>query len=101
MKAKDNPQTVLSFPPLKEAPPPKKPERLSPQEISDLTTDEKRELILAAIRSRPMRESEYNKLMVMVGLLKTGPADKVLDLEDDATLDDLIVDWANLIGPKS
>ena len=99
-ESKPKPASVLSFPPLKEAPPPQKPERLSPRELGELTTDEKRELILAAIRSRPMRDSEYDKMMIMVGLLKSGPADKVLDLEDDATLDDLIVDWANLIKPE-
>lgn len=91
---------IVSFPPLKEAPEPQKPERLTPQEISELTASEKRELILAAIRSGTMRESDYDKMLVMVGLLKVGPADKILDLEDEALLDDIVAVWANQIEPE-
>ena len=94
------PASVVSFPPLKEAPPPQKPERLSPRELNELTANEKKELILAAIRSDTIRESRYDKLMDMVGLLKLGPADKVLDLEDDAVLDDIIILWSNQIDPE-
>jgi hypothetical protein len=46
-----------------------------------------------------MSEFEYDRLMVSVGLLKSGPADNILDLEDEETLDDLIVVWANHIEP--
>jgi hypothetical protein len=97
---KQKPASVVSFPPLKEAPPPRKPERLTPREINELTASEKRELILTAIRTSPTLESDYDKMLVMVGLLKTGPTDKVLDLEDDALLDDLMVDWSNQIEPE-
>jgi tetratricopeptide (TPR) repeat protein len=95
----EQPATVIAFPALKEAPRPQKPERLSPQQFAELTENDKRELILAAIRSGAIRESDYDKLMGMVGLLKNGPADKILDLEDDAVLDDLIVVWAHQIDP--
>jgi tetratricopeptide (TPR) repeat protein len=48
--------SIISFPQLKEAPEPKKPDKLTPQEIRELSLIEKRELILAAIRtSSPSR----------------------------------------------
>ncbi|HKP86934.1 MAG TPA: hypothetical protein VJZ26_12605 [Blastocatellia bacterium] len=94
------PAGIVSFPPLKEAPPPQKPERLAPRELNELTASEKKDLILAAIRSDTIRESRYDKLMDMVGLLKLGPADKALDLEDDAVLDDIIILWSNQIDPE-
>jgi hypothetical protein len=97
---KKKPASVVAFPPLKEAPPPQKPDRLTPREINELTASQKRELILTAIRTSPALESDYDKMLVMVGLLKTGPTDKVLDLEDDALLDDLMVDWSNQIEPE-
>ncbi len=102
-RSKSEPQQtagIVSFPPLKEAPPPQKPERLSPRELGELTASEKRELILTAIRSNTMRDSDYDKLMDMVGLLNLGPTDKVLDLEDDAVLDDIIAIWSNQIEPE-
>ena len=95
----EQPARVVSFPKLKEAPQPKKPDRLTPQEIRELSLGEKRELILAAIRTSQMSEFKYDRLMVAVGLLKSGPADNILDLEDEETLDDLIVVWANHIEP--
>jgi hypothetical protein len=99
-ESKPQPVSVVSFPPLKEAPPPRKPQRLTPREINELTASQKRELILTAIRTSPTLESDYDKMLVMVGLLKTGPTDKVLDLEDDALLDDMMVDWSNQIEPE-
>jgi hypothetical protein len=36
--------------------------------------------------------------MGMVGLLTLGPADKVLDLEDEEILDDIAVIWSAAIG---
>jgi hypothetical protein len=94
------PASVITFPKLKEAPQPEKPEQLTPQELSELTASEKKELILAAIRSSKTLESDYDKMLVMVGLLKAGPADKILDLEDEAVLDDLIVIWSAQIEPE-
>jgi tetratricopeptide (TPR) repeat protein len=93
------PARMIAFPELKEAPQPQKPDRLTPQEIRELSLSEKRELILAAIRTTTMSEFEYDRLMVSVGLLKSGPADHILNLEDEETLDDLIVVWANHIEP--
>jgi tetratricopeptide (TPR) repeat protein len=96
----EQPATIIAFPALKEAPRPQKPERLTPQQFAELTENDKRELILAAIRSGAIQGNVYDKLMGMVGLLKNGPADKILDLEDDAILDDLIVVWAHQIEPE-
>lgn len=92
------PARVISFPELKEAPQPKKPDRLTPQEHARLTESDKRELILAAIRSGAITGDDYDKLMGMVGLLTLGPADKVLDLEDEEILDDIAVIWSAAIG---
>jgi tetratricopeptide (TPR) repeat protein len=92
------PARLISFPELKEAPKPKKPDGLTPQEHARLTESDKRELILAAIRSGAITGDDYDKLMGMVGLLTLGPADKVLDLEDEEILDDIAVIWSAAIG---
>jgi tetratricopeptide (TPR) repeat protein len=97
---KKKPASVLSFPPLKEAPEPKKPDRLSPQEINELTTDEKRELVLAALRTGSYTHFDYDRFMVMVGLVDAGPTDKILDLEDEETINDIAVIWAHQIDPE-
>ena len=86
---------------LKEAPEPTMPEPLTPQENRDLPLSEKREMILAAIRASELSEFEYDKFMVSPGLLKGGPAEDILDLEDEETLDDLIVVWADHIGAET
>ena len=94
------PAEVIPFK-LKEAPPPQKPERLTPQEINELSLDQKRELILSEIRTTEMSEFEWNKLMVAVGLVKSGTTDKILDLEDEEILDDIAVIWANHVEPEN
>lgn len=96
----DQPATVVSFPKLKEAAPPKKPERITPQELTEMTRNEKREMILTAIRSDAIRESEYDKLIFMFGLLDKGPSVNILDLEDETVLDDIMVVWSNLVPPE-
>jgi hypothetical protein len=98
-EGKVKPATVIAFPQLKEAPP-QKPEPFTPQELGELTAGQKRELILAAIRSRSMPEGDYDKMLVMVGLLKAGTAPNVIDLEDEALLGDIVVTWVNLIEPE-
>jgi tetratricopeptide (TPR) repeat protein len=99
-ESKPQAASVVTFPPLKEAPPPQKPERLSPQEINDLSTDEKRELVLAALRTGKYTPFDYDRFMVMVGLVEAGPSDKILDLEDEETLRDIMVLWSNQIEPE-
>ena len=95
-----NPAKVLSFPKLKEVPPPEKPEKVTPLELSEMTMNEKQELLYAALRSGAIHEGEYNKLIVMFGLLDAGPAAAFIDLEDETTLDDLMVVWAYQIDPE-
>jgi hypothetical protein len=95
------PASVIAFRSLKEAPEPQMPDKLSPQEISELSSSQKRELVLAAIRSGEYTPSDYNKFLVMVGLLEVGPADKILDLEDDQIIDDIAVIWANHVEPDN
>jgi hypothetical protein len=94
------PATVLSFPQLKEAPPPQKPEKLTPQEYSELTIGDKRELILAALKSGMINDDDYYKLMVMLGLVKIGSTDKILDLENDEILDDIAILWSVNVGAE-
>jgi hypothetical protein len=96
----EQPATVLAFPTLKEASKPQKPERLTPQELADLTLNDMRELILTAIKTGAIQESQYIKMMNMVGLLKNGLADKILDLEDEETLSDIAVAWAHQVEPE-
>jgi hypothetical protein len=94
------PAEVIPFK-LKEAPEPTMPEPMTPQESRQLSLIDKRDLIIAAIRASEMSEFEYDKLMVSVGLLKGGPADEILDLEDQETLDDMVVVWADNIGAET
>jgi tetratricopeptide (TPR) repeat protein len=93
--------SVLSFPTLKEAPRPQKPDRLTPQQYARLSVYDKRELIMAAIKSGAVDESDYYKMMVMTGLITTGPADKILDLEDEGVLDDIAVEWSVQVGKEA
>jgi hypothetical protein len=103
-KAKPKQETetasVIAFPALKEVSQPGKPERVKAQELSDMTSVEKRELILAAVRSGAVLDSEYDKMMFMLGLVRSGPAEQVIDLEDETVLTELIIDWAHLIEPE-
>jgi hypothetical protein len=92
--------SVIPFPALKEAPQPQKPDRLSPQEWSGLNTSEKRELVLTAMRTGAFTQFDYDRFMVMVGLLDSGPAEKVLDLEDEETISDIAVMWAHQVEPE-
>jgi hypothetical protein len=99
-ESKPQAASVVSFPPLKEAPEPQKPERLSPQEVNNLSTDEKRELVLAALRTGKYTQFDYDRFMVMVGLVEVGPTDKILDLENEETINDIAGVWANQIDPE-
>jgi hypothetical protein len=92
--------TIISFPQLKEAPQPKIPEQIKPQELGDMTLAEKREFIMAAVRSGAIGESDYTKMIINLGLLESSPVDNVLDLEDEALLDDLIIEWSHLVEPE-
>jgi hypothetical protein len=94
------PARVVSFPPLKEAPPPQKPDYITPQELNLMSADEKREFILAAIRSGAIHESEYTKFIILLGLLTSSLSEQVIDLEDETALNNLVVEWANLIEPE-
>jgi hypothetical protein len=96
----ERPSRVVPFPKLKEAPPPTRPNRVTPQEFGDMTADERAELVLAAIRSGEVRESDYINLVMALGLLESGPASKVIDLEDEALLSDIIMIWCNMIEPE-
>jgi hypothetical protein len=96
----NRPRRLIPFPPLREAPKPTKPKRVTPQEFGDMTLDERAELVLAAIRSGEVREGDYIKLVMSLGLLESGPASKVIDLEDEAVLNGLIINWAHLIEPE-
>jgi hypothetical protein len=96
----EQPTGVLTFRQLKEAPRPHKPDRLTPEENSELTPSQKRELILAAIRSGAVRDSDYDKMMITAGLLKGGPAARVIDLEDESLLNDVIMLWCNMIDAE-
>jgi tetratricopeptide (TPR) repeat protein len=101
------PTKVLAFPapdspfqPLKEAPRPKKPKRVTSKELGEMNMDQKREAILAAIRSGAVPDRDYNKMMFMLGMVKSGPADHLIDLEDDAVLTELVMQWAHMIEPE-
>jgi tetratricopeptide (TPR) repeat protein len=93
------PGRVVSFPPLKEAPEPKRPGPLNPRELEGMTLADKREFILAAVRTELLSESEYDRFIYMLGLMNSGPASDVIDLEDKALLNDIIEVWCNMIDP--
>jgi hypothetical protein len=73
---------------------------VTPEEFGEMTADERVELVLAAIRSGEVRESDYIKLVMSLGLLASGPASKVIDLKDEAVLDDIVSVWCNMIEPE-
>ena len=92
--------SVVPFPPLKEAPRPNKPKRLKSQEAEYMNIADKKEYIMAAIKSGAIPESEYKRMMYLLGLVESGPAEQIIDLEDDALLDSIIMNWCNLIEPE-
>jgi hypothetical protein len=94
------PADVLPFK-LKEAPEPKIPDKLSPREYTEMTLTDKKEMILATVKSGAIDEDDYYKLMIMLGLVRIGPTNKILDLEDEETLDDIAVIWATHVGPEN
>ncbi|HVG17515.1 MAG TPA: hypothetical protein VNI02_00570 [Blastocatellia bacterium] len=96
----NRPRRLIPFPPLREAPKPTRPNRVTPEEFGEMTADERVELVLAAIRSGEVRESDYIKLVMSLGLLASGPASKVIDLKDEAVLDDIVSVWCNMIEPE-
>jgi hypothetical protein len=73
---------------------------VTPQEFGDMTADERAELVLAAIKSGAVKESDYIKLVIALGLLDSGPITKVIDLEDEALINDIITIWCNMIEPE-
>jgi hypothetical protein len=93
------PASLLAFK-LKEAPQPEMPEKVTAQELDTMTTSQKREVILAAIRSGAIPENEFNKLIFMLGLYEYGPGPNIIDLEDKTILDEILIEWANLIEPE-
>jgi hypothetical protein len=93
------PAKVVAFPPLKEAPPPKKPEVIGSRQFADMSLADKREFILAAVKTELLPETEYNKMVLMLGLVKSDAAPNVIDLEDEKVLNDLMIEWAHLIEP--
>jgi hypothetical protein len=95
----ERPATVVSFPPLKEARDPKRPEPVNPQELGDMTLADKKEFILKAVRAELLPENEYNKFIVMLGLARGATSKHVINLEDEEVLSELIVNWAHLIEP--
>jgi tetratricopeptide (TPR) repeat protein len=92
------PARVVPFPELKQAPKKREPANLG--EFANMTPPDKREFILAAVRREMLPESEYDNMMLMLGLVKGGPADPVIDLEDEIVLNDLMVEWAHLVEPE-
>lgn len=65
-----------------------------------MTVDQRAELVLAAFRSGAVPEGDYFKVLYILGLVKSGPADHVIDLEDEKVLTNLIINWAHLIDPE-
>jgi tetratricopeptide (TPR) repeat protein len=96
----EEPARLISFPELREAPRPNQPKRVKRDELSEMTPSQKRELLLAGIKSGRIVEGEYNKLLFISGMVESGPAEQVIDLEDKRVMDDLIIKWANLIEPE-
>jgi hypothetical protein len=91
---------VISFPELKEAPRPDMPKLLKSQELEYMNVAERRELIMAAIKSGAVPESQYKRAIYLLGLVESGPANQILDLEDAALLSKIIMKWCNLIEPE-
>ncbi|MFP5263830.1 MAG: hypothetical protein ACLGJB_18270 [Blastocatellia bacterium] len=92
------PARVIPFPVFKGGP--KKAELANLEEFANMTPPDKREFILRAVGGEMLPESEYDKMMLMLGLVKGGPEDAVIDLEDEIVLNDLMVEWAHLIEPE-
>jgi hypothetical protein len=96
----EEPTRLISFPELREAPRPNQPKRVKRDDLSLMTPSQKRELLLAGIKSGRIVEGEYNKLLFISGMVESGPAEMVIDLEDEAMLKGIVMVWCNLIEPE-
>ena len=94
------PASILPFRKLEEAPEPEQPDRISPKELGEMTDVEKKELLMVALRTDAIRTSHYDNIIFHAGMLKSGPVSNVIDLEDNALLDRLIIHWVNMIEPE-
>jgi hypothetical protein len=73
---------------------------VTPEEFDDMTADERADLVLATIKSGAVKESDYVRLVIALGLLDSGPITKVINLEDESLLNDIISVWCNMIEPE-
>ena len=94
------PADVLPFKQLKEAPEPDKPERVNHIDLDDMTDSEKLDFIMTALRTGAIRPTHYNDIIYQAGMPKTGPASKVVDLEDETVMTDKLIEWAHMIDPE-
>ena len=94
------PANVLPFQKLKEAPEPEQPGRVSPTDWDDMTASEKLDFIMTALRTGAISARHYDNIAAQTGMLKTGPASKVLDLEDETLMTDKLIEWAHMIDPE-
>jgi hypothetical protein len=93
------PGNVLPFQKLKEAPPPEKPERVSPTDWDDMTGRQRRDLLMTGLRTGAISDRHYEGIALMTGMIKSGPASKVIDLEDETIMTDKLIEWAHMIDP--
>jgi hypothetical protein len=65
-----------------------------------MNVSDKREMLLAGIKSGAILESDYDNLLFISGMVESGPAEHVIDLEDAALLNRIIMVWCNLIDAE-
>ena len=94
------PAKVLSFPKLKEAPLLSRPVDIYQKELDQMTESEKKDLLLSLIQSESISNRGYNKLLVAAGMVKPDASAKEIELDNLATIDDIISEWCNLIEPE-
>lgn len=82
---------------LQSVPPPTNPDAITPDELAQMTTAQKRGMLSALIHDHNTPDQHYDKMLDAVGLVKTDQGPNEIDLESDSYLSRLVIHWCGAI----
>lgn len=92
---------VLLFPRRTHQPlPAAKPRKITWDQLGQMTISEKRAMLLAIACDEETQEQEYDKLLEAGGMIQEREGPQEIDLEDEKTINDLVVAWCGAIEPE-
>jgi hypothetical protein len=82
---------------LQSVPPPTNPDAVTPDELAQMTTAQKRGMLSALIHDHHTPDQDYVKMLEAVGLVKIDQGPKEIDLESDSYLSRMVIHWCGAI----